>query len=280
MFKKFSDTPDEATAPANDQRRLQSFKHFDLSLRGSEIREQLSASEKKLAGHYPIGCEWQPEYGAWMVEAIPRNPYGSYVSDLINVEKSMQLRRKRLHSALQENEIAPSVSNFPMLGVFGYPHAVNTRGPVANSRYLGDEIINPHPRFGTLTRNIRTRRGENVEIIVPSDVLDERDYKYAGASISAGNVSVTAAGSGGGSGRDRHESLHSRSHESSSGGSSVPVRDSGCSGKSDPIHMDAMGFGMGSCCVQVTMQVSTSVQALVDTHQPINYFVVRPFKIN
>ena len=52
-----------------------------------------------------------------MVEAVPRNPYGSYVSDLVNVEKSMQLRRKRLHFALKDGEVAPSMSNFPMLGV-------------------------------------------------------------------------------------------------------------------------------------------------------------------
>ena len=34
------------------------------------------------------------------------------------------------------------------------------------NRYTPDEIINPHPRFGTLTRNIRLRRGRNVEIAV------------------------------------------------------------------------------------------------------------------
>jgi hypothetical protein len=57
-----------------------------------------------------------------MVEAVPRDPFGSSLSDLMNVEKSMQLRRKRLHRALSPGEIAPSVSTFPMMGVAGYPH--------------------------------------------------------------------------------------------------------------------------------------------------------------
>lgn len=35
------------------------------------------------------------------------------------------------------------------------------------SDYIGDGIINPHPRFGTLTANIRQRRGEKVNIRVP-----------------------------------------------------------------------------------------------------------------
>jgi glutamate--cysteine ligase catalytic subunit len=169
--------------------------NYDLSYAGTKIRERLAKEEKNYAD-LPIGCEWQPEYGAWMVEAVPKNPYGSYISDLLNVEKSMQLRRKRLHSVLRSNEIAPTLSNFPMLGVPGYTHTQNTRGEIANSEYISDEIINPHPRFGALTRNIRERKGSNVNIEVAKE-----------------------------EGND-----------------------------SDKIHMDAMAFGMGCCCLQVTMQ--------------------------
>lgn len=139
--------------------------HFDLSLNATHIRESLTKLEKRCVD-LPIGCEWQPEYGSWMVEAVPRNPYGSYVSDLMNVEKSMQLRRKRLHFALTDHEVAPTMSTFPMLGVHDYPHGEGSRGPVANSEYLSDNVINPHPRFAALTRNIRKRRGENVSIKV------------------------------------------------------------------------------------------------------------------
>ena len=63
-----------------------------------------------------------PEYGAWMVEAVPAAPYNGYLEDLLLTEQSMQLRRQRLHLALECGEIAPSMSNFPMLGVAGYNH--------------------------------------------------------------------------------------------------------------------------------------------------------------
>jgi hypothetical protein len=35
------------------------------------------------------------------------------------------------------------------------------------SRFTNDYIINSHPRFGCLARNIRLRRGKKVEILVP-----------------------------------------------------------------------------------------------------------------
>jgi len=105
----------------------------------------------------------------------------------------MKLRRKRLHSFLHSDEIAPTVSNFPMLGVLSYDHTVGAGGSIAASKYLPDSIINPHPRFGALTANIRARRGENVDIQVPI-------------------------------------------------------------GNNKTIDMDAMAFGMGCSCLQVTMQ--------------------------
>ena len=77
----------------------------------------------------------------------------------------MRLRRKRLLTELKDNEIAPTVAVFPLLGALGNDGSVpptNVGGNVTESEYIGDGIINPHPRFGTLTANIRQRRGENV----------------------------------------------------------------------------------------------------------------------
>ena len=124
-------------------------------------------------------------------QGVPRNPFGSYVSDLLNVEKSMNLRRKRLHFVLSKSQIAPSVSTFPLLGVRLNNSTTVLRGAIANSEYISDDLINPHPRFGALTQNIRQRRGSNVNISVMG--IDQQT-----------------------------------------------------------IHMDAMAFGMGCCCLQVT----------------------------
>ena len=39
--------------------------------------------------------------------------------------------------------------------------------PYTKSIFLNDNIINKHPRFGTLAKNIRERRGKKVEIKIP-----------------------------------------------------------------------------------------------------------------
>ena len=116
------------------------------------------------------GCTWVPEYGAWMVEATPRRPYTGYSVDLLRVERNMRLRRKRILSELNDNEIAPTVAAFPLLGALGDDGSVPpvpVGGPVTESEYIGDAIINPHPRFAALSANIRKRRGEKVNIRVP-----------------------------------------------------------------------------------------------------------------
>lgn len=195
-------------------------RHLDLSLRGTEIREHLTLLETAATTTTTtttpssFGCQWQPEYGSWMVEAVPRDPYSGYVSDLLNVEKSMQWRRKRLHAALKPSEIAPSVSNFPMLGVqgYGYAHTLGLRGPVANSALLGDDVINPHPRMQALTKNIRLRRGSNVSIRLP---LEQQQSPTSPAANSSSQF----------------------------------------------LDLDAMAFGMGCCCLQVTMQCKTDAES-------------------
>ena len=127
---------------------------------------QKEAENKQIAE----GCNWVPEYGAWMVEATPHRPYTGFATDLLRVEGNMRLRRKRILAALKENEIVPTVSVFPLLGAQGDDGsvpAVPVGGPRTLSDYVGDGIINPHPRFGTLTANIRERRGSKVNIRVP-----------------------------------------------------------------------------------------------------------------
>ncbi|CAN0539577.1 unnamed protein product, partial [Ectocarpus sp. 12 AP-2014] len=130
------------------------------------------------------GCTWHPEYGSWMVEATPRRPFSGYAADLVRVERNMRLRRKRILSVLRPGEVAPTMTCFPLMGVgdFVASSAVppcasdsserlssrwHVQGPVANSAYIPDVVINPHPRFGALTKNIRARRGNNVDIRIP-----------------------------------------------------------------------------------------------------------------
>ena len=172
-----------------------------LSLRGAEVRALLEDREmKERFGVVEAGkCTWHPEYGSWMVESTPAEPYSGFTADLRRVETNMRARRARLLAALNDDEIAPTIVVFPMLGVTdsaGPEFGVG--GPAAESELIPDAVINPHPRFATLTRNIRMRRGSKVKIEVPL-YQDERT-------------------------------------------------------KARTTEMDAMAFGMGCCCLQVTFQ--------------------------
>lgn len=58
-------------------------------------------------------------------------------------------RRELIQAKLAENETLVTLTSFPRLGApesFTVPHAT-PRGPVAQSLYLPDEIINQHIRF-------------------------------------------------------------------------------------------------------------------------------------
>ena len=138
-----------------------------LSLRGDEVRSLLSNREAEERRAIPESGKvtWHPEYGSWMVESTPEKPYSGYTDDLRRVESSMRSRRARLLMALKDDEVAPTVVAFPLLGASN--DELPRNGPVASSVLVPDDVINPHPRFGALTKNIRERRGSNVEVVAP-----------------------------------------------------------------------------------------------------------------
>lgn len=180
-------------------------KEIRLSLRAPEVLDALREKEHSLGRRdgYGEACSWHPEYGRWMIEGTPREPYGGYTVDLRRVEDNMRLRRKRLAAVLRDTELAVSMPAFPLMGVGDY-----TEPPVApdfdvtQSESVPDGMITPIPRFHALTRNIRQRRGSKVDIRVPL----YKDSYTDPVELARG------------------------------------------------IEMDAMGYGMGCCCLQVTFQ--------------------------
>lgn len=48
---------------------------------------------------------------------------------------------------------------------------------VTQSQYISDDHIAPHPRFPTLTKNIRLRRKQTVDIRVPLFIDENTDFK-------------------------------------------------------------------------------------------------------
>ncbi|KAH0549541.1 glutamate--cysteine ligase catalytic subunit-like [Cotesia glomerata] len=199
-----------------------------LSLRSYEL--MLKLNEKEQADPSAVKCLWRPEFGAYMIEGTPGQPYGGLMAHFNIVEANMKHRRLEAEEQLKSEEILMTFTNFLRLG------SPDSTEPPANptpdtgyqrSLFLSDEVVFPgHPRFKTLATNIRQRRGEKVIINVPI-YKDENTPKPFREDLSA-------------LGDD---------------GSSAKVA------KDDHIYMDAMVFGMGCCCLQVTFQASNIREA-------------------
>jgi len=196
-------------------------KKMQLVLRGEDLFESLDSSQQDEL--------WRPEFASYMLEGTPGQPYGSTLRDCLKVEKSMVRRRRQVEAELSPDELLISYSTFPRLGCprFTVPEFViadpEKDNPLTLSEYFPEGAINRHPRFSTLARNIRERRGKKVSINVPVFVDSETARPF----------------------RD----------------GKVKTRESMDAQMDDHIYMDAMGFGMGNSCLQVTFQASSIVEA-------------------
>eukprot|EP01062_Namystynia_karyoxenos_P055915 TRINITY_DN46928_c0_g1_i1.p1 TRINITY_DN46928_c0_g1~~TRINITY_DN46928_c0_g1_i1.p1 ORF type:complete len:739 (+),score=272.16 TRINITY_DN46928_c0_g1_i1:90-2306(+) len=125
---------------------------------------------------------WRPEYGAYMIEGTPTKPYTHDLISIASTQDNLDRRHAMLKKVLPPDVAILTLGNFPRMGVldsrgrsdFTYPPGLEVRGPVAKSLFVPDACTNQgHPRFSTLTKNIRKRRGKKVCIRIPLFV-DER----------------------------------------------------------------------------------------------------------
>ncbi|XP_072935895.1 glutamate--cysteine ligase isoform X2 [Epargyreus clarus] len=205
-----------------------------VSLRAAELLPQLQ--EKEQADPQSVKSLWRPEYGAYMVEGTPGKPYGGLLAHFNIVEANMQFRRAEASTLLKDGEVIMSITNFPRLGCPNftsppYPPTPSSSDGVTLSHYFPDEAIFPgHPRFKTLTSNIRRRRGEKVAINIPI-------FRDVNTKIPV-------------------DESHSLEPDAA---------------RPDCVYMDAMGFGMGCCCLQLTFQACciTEARTLYDQLAPL-----------
>ncbi|XP_034183692.2 glutamate--cysteine ligase isoform X1 [Osmia lignaria lignaria] len=198
-----------------------------LSLRAVEILKTLNEKEHNDPDN--IKSLWRPEYGAYMLEGTPGKPYGGLLVHFNIVEANMKYRRQEASKLLRPNEVLMSLTNFPRTGAPDFTDPPTKPAPdsgASKSLFFPDEVIYPgHPRFKTLTRNIRKRRGEKVAINIPI-------YKDK-------NVPAPFKEDFGRTVKD----------------------ESSYAAKEDHVYMDAMGFGMGCCCLQLTFQACNIEEA-------------------
>ncbi|GAA5871784.1 hypothetical protein JCM16303_000863 [Sporobolomyces ruberrimus] len=223
-------------------------KNARLSLRQEEILADLhsDAAKRKEGNPGKSACipVFHPEYGRYMLESTPGEPYGATLEDLLLVEGNMRFRRKLAQSRMKPNEVPVTLTSFPRLGapgVFTDPYH-KPGGGVARSLFLPDEVINQHVRFPTLTANIRRRRGSKVAINMPIYVDDKTPRPFVDPTVP----------------RDRNdwpEDANARE------GAALD----------DHIYLDSMGFGMGCCCLQITFQACSVGEArrMYDAFVPV-----------
>jgi glutamate--cysteine ligase catalytic subunit len=186
---------------------------------------------------------FHPEFGRFMLEATPGKPWGIGFKDLLDVELNMKWRywpsphyaithahmvdrRKIAKEHMEATEYPITLTTFPRLGapdslLPSFPPS----GPKLRSQYVPDEIANPHIRFPTLAANIRSRRGRKVEVNVPVFKDENTSWPWKDPTVNY--------------------DLHNWPEDDD-------VRNGAA--KDNYIHMDAMAFGMGSCCLQITFQ--------------------------
>jgi len=191
-------------------------KTVKLDLEGLKIVEDLIKEEEQ---GIPSSCLWRPEFARYMLEGTPSQPYGYSIKDFLSVEQNMIARRKIIKERLKDDQCLIALTAFPLLGTpnFLSPH-FEPNGEYSHSLFIPDEAINTHPRFSTLTRNIRERRGRKVAINVPI-FHDTKTPKPFIEEFPKSNFPEGAEDA-----------------------------------KPDHIYMDCMCFGMGLSCLQVTFQ--------------------------
>ena len=167
-----------------------------IYLKASEKAVNILSEAEELIGG---SLTWHLEYGAWMIECVPRDPYNDYLEELLTVEAKLILSRRKMIAilrAIDPNVFPSSIPCFPLMGVgdFFYPKESEDRiNSVCSSLYLDDRIICPHPRFPTLTRNIISRRGKPLEMFAPM-YLDE--YTQTLDEPKPGFIHMDASGFG------------------------------------------------------------------------------------
>ncbi|TVY59188.1 Glutamate--cysteine ligase [Lachnellula suecica] len=225
-----------------------------LSLRQADILHALAQDEELSSegGCVPalqdIGGStlpiFHPEFGRFMLEATPGKPWGIGFKDLLDVEPNMKLRRKIAKDHMNPEEYPITLTTYPRLGspgTFTTP-CFPPSGDKLRSQFVPDEIANPHIRFPTLAANIRSRRGRKVQVNVPVFKDKNTPWPWKDPTVNY--------------------DLHKWKEDDDVRNGASP---------DNFIHMDAMAFGMGSCCLQITFQAKniTEGRKMYDQLSPL-----------
>ncbi|CAH1117918.1 unnamed protein product [Phaedon cochleariae] len=202
-----------------------------VSLRGHELLAILN--EKELADPNGVKSLWRPEFASYMIEGTPGKPYGGLLAHFNIVEANMRHRREEVSQLLKPDEVVMSITSFPRLGCGDFT----------------DPPSKPNPKSG-----------ETRSIFLPDETVNQGHPRFLGL---ARNIRER---------RGDTPSINIPVFRDTN--TKIPIDDTQTYYKDalpDHVYMDAMGFGMGCCCLQLTFQACniTEARTLYDQLTPL-----------
>lgn len=88
---------------------------------------------------------WRPEYGSYMIEGTPGQPYGGLMAHFNIVEANMRYRRAEAATLLEPGEVLMSLTNFPRLVTTSILINFSLRGSDGALHHFGGHIRYRHP---------------------------------------------------------------------------------------------------------------------------------------
>ncbi|KAF8443156.1 glutamate-cysteine ligase-domain-containing protein [Boletus edulis BED1] len=198
-------------------------KNAKLSLRQAEILASLNKSIVDLKADIPDSMTiptFHPEYARYMLESIPGSPYTGSIQDLLSVASNMHYRRLFVKRHLNPNEVPVTVTSFPRLGVpgtFTEPHFSPDSAKSSHSLFLPEETISQHARY--------LRKASKLTVNLPLFIDERTPRPFLDPTIPP------------------RRPVHPEDADAMNGAALI-----------DHIYMDALCFGAGCCCLQLTFQ--------------------------
>lgn len=170
--------------------------------------------EKELRDPDGVKSLWRPEYAAYMVEGTPGKPYGGLLAHFNVVESSMKYRREEVAQLLQEDESVMSITSFPRLGC---------------------------PSFSDPAYDVQPDSPESAaqSLFFPDEAIFSGHPRFKNLTR---NIRLR-----------RGEKVCINVPVFKDENTKIPIPYS-LPETPDHVYMDAMGFGMGNCCLQLTFQ--------------------------
>ncbi|KAG9017095.1 hypothetical protein FRB90_001776 [Tulasnella sp. 427] len=209
-------------------------KNAKLALCQEELLPKLKGYVSASGGQSRTMPSFQSEYGRYMIESTPGVPYEEDLSDLLTVETNMRQRRTLIRKlASKPNHVPLTLTVYPRVGVSDvFTEPHRVLSTDDKSMFLPEKAVTSiDPKYKAIADGIDSRRGHKPMIHLPVFRDSNTPRPFKDPTVPSDDTDL------------------------------LP----------EHILLDAVSFGPGCCCLQVTMQAADIDQAriLYDSLIPI-----------